>query len=196
MDAIYPIDGLEIRADGGRMRISGRFAYRDHGYDGRPGPRPQGTVRAGRVPVRRRGRGARHPSAYAGIPSMRRLPRKRSGSLVLVGFAADGLTFERRPCPNRTINRRSWQDTVRMIRAGLVGGISPGFRVPPRDVVPDAETIEPEAGQPWRGRIRVINQAVLFELSLVTRPAYPDTSKLTCGRGSRRRRPGGGGLWL
>ena len=28
MDAIYPIDELEVRADGGRMRISGRFAYR------------------------------------------------------------------------------------------------------------------------------------------------------------------------
>ena len=66
------------------------------------------------------------------------------------------------------------RDTVSMIRAGLVGGISPGFKVPPRDVVPDAEGLEPEPGNS-AVQVRVIRQAVLYELSLVTRPAYTET---------------------
>jgi len=66
-------------------------------------------------------------------------------------------------------------DAVRAVRAGLVGGISPGFRVPPPDAVPDAETVVPEPGNPGVG-IRSIRAAVLFELSLVTRPAYDETA--------------------
>ena len=67
------------------------------------------------------------------------------------------------------------RDAVAMVRSGLAGGISPGFRVPPRNVVPEAETLEPEPGNPGVD-IRVIRQAVLYELSIVTRPAYAETS--------------------
>ena len=66
------------------------------------------------------------------------------------------------------------RDAVRMIRAGLAGGVSPGFRVPPKRTVPDAETFEPEPGNPGV-QVRVINQAVLHEISIVTRPAYSET---------------------
>ena len=55
-------------------------------------------------------------------------------------------------------------DTVRMIRANLAGGISPGFRVPPVSRVANAEAFEPEPGNP-AVQVRVINQAVLHELS-------------------------------
>ena len=65
-------------------------------------------------------------------------------------------------------------DAVRMIRAGLAGGVSPGFRVPPKSAVADAETFEPEPGHPGV-QVRVINQAVLYELSVVARPAYSET---------------------
>lgn len=65
-------------------------------------------------------------------------------------------------------------DTVRMVQAGLAGGVSPGFRVPPSTAVANAEVFEPEPGNPGV-RVRVINQAVLHELSIVTRPAYSDT---------------------
>ena len=51
---------------------------------------------------------------------------------------------------------------------------SPGFRVPPQSAVPNAEELIPEPGNPGV-QIRVIRQAVLYELSLVTRPAYPET---------------------
>ena len=70
----------------------------------------------------------------------------------------------------------SWiKDTVLAIRSKLVGGISPGFRIPPKGTVPNAEELIPEPGNPGVF-IRLIRQAVLFELSLVTRPAYPDTA--------------------
>ena len=66
------------------------------------------------------------------------------------------------------------RDTIAMIRAGLIGGISPGFRVPPKAVVPNGERLEAEPGNPGV-QIRVIENAVLSELSIVTRPAYSET---------------------
>ena len=66
------------------------------------------------------------------------------------------------------------RDVVTMVRAGLIGGISPGFRVPPRSVVPDGERLEPEIGNA-AVQVRVIENAVLSELSIVTRPAYSET---------------------
>ena len=66
------------------------------------------------------------------------------------------------------------RDVVGMIRAGLIGGISPGFRVPPKSVVPNGERLEPEPGNE-AVQVRVIENAVLSELSIVTRPAYSET---------------------
>ena len=65
-------------------------------------------------------------------------------------------------------------DTVKQVRAGLAGGVSPGFRVPPVSAVANAEVFEAELGNPAI-QVRVINQAVLHELSIVTRPAYSET---------------------
>ena len=53
-----------------------------------------------------------------------------------------------------------------------MGGISPGFRVAP---IEGAEILVPEPGNPGI-MIREIREAVLFEISLVTRPAYPETT--------------------
>ena len=61
-----------------------------------------------------------------------------------------------------------------MIDLGLSVGLSPGFNVPPPDVVPGAEELVPEPGNP-DVLIRIIHAAVLFELSIVTRPAYPES---------------------
>lgn len=72
-------------------------------------------------------------------------------------------------------NQPTWmRDAVKGIAAGLFQGISPGFRVPPKSVVPGAVTYaeDPEADGVL---IRQINDAVLYELSLVTRPAYLET---------------------
>ena len=66
------------------------------------------------------------------------------------------------------------EDVVFMVEAGLAGGVSPGFRVPPASAVKGAETFEPEPGNA-AVQVRVVNQAVLHELSIVTRPAYSET---------------------
>ena len=65
-------------------------------------------------------------------------------------------------------------DVVKEIRTGRAGGVSPGFRVPPRNVVPDAEELVDEVGNPGV-QIRIVKQAVLHEMSIVTRPAYGST---------------------
>ena len=75
-------------------------------------------------------------------------------------------------------NENTWPshvvDAVRQIEMGLIGGISPGFMVPPKDVVPNAEEFLEEPGNP-EVLVRQINEAVLVELSLVTRPSYTET---------------------
>lgn len=116
---------------------------------------------------------ARDISLLVGHDFGQPLASRSVGSLSLSETAA-GVEFTAAlPPPNR---QPSWMvDTVRSIEAGLIQGVSPGFKVPPLDVVPDAETFEPEPGNPGV-EIRVIHQAVLFELSLVTRPAYAGTA--------------------
>lgn len=52
-------------------------------------------------------------------------------------------------------------------------GLSPGFRVPPSSVVPGAERLIAEPGNPSVS-IREINEAVLREFSVVTSAAYED----------------------
>ena len=66
-------------------------------------------------------------------------------------------------------------DTVKAVKANLMTGVSPGFRIPPRSVVPDAERLVPEPGNP-SVHIREIRQAGLYELSIVCRPHYSGTS--------------------
>ena len=68
------------------------------------------------------------------------------------------------------------RDAVLKIRAGLMTQVSPGFRVPPNSAVANAVELIPEPGNP-SVNIRRINQAILGEMSIVTRGAYgADTS--------------------
>ena len=67
------------------------------------------------------------------------------------------------------------RDLVLKINAGLARGVSPGFRVPPKSVVANAEELIPEPDNP-AVNIRKINQAVLYEMSIVTRAAYLESS--------------------
>jgi hypothetical protein len=70
------------------------------------------------------------------------------------------------------------QDVLGAVSAGLVLGISPGFRLPPERAVPNPEKIEDEGHDPENGAhnaiIRTVLAALLYEVSLVTRPAYPE----------------------
>ena len=64
-------------------------------------------------------------------------------------------------------------DIEKSIAGGLSTGLSPGFVVPPRTVVPDAERLLPEPGNPGV-QIRQIDHAVLREFSVVTSAVYED----------------------
>ena len=74
------------------------------------------------------------------------------------------------------------QDAVAQVEAGLATGLSPGFRLPPERAVPrdQAEEITEEPDKPEEGMhraiIRRIRQAILVEMSLVTRPAYQEAT--------------------
>ena len=102
----------------------------------------------------------------------RPLARKLNGSLLLRD-GDDALEFQAQ-LPAEGQRPAYMVDALMQMRAGLVGGLSPGFLIPPEDVVPGAQFIEPEAGNPGVS-VRAIRAAVLTELSIVTRPAYPTT---------------------
>ena len=62
-------------------------------------------------------------------------------------------------------------DLEKQIERGVTRGVSPGFRVPPPDVVPNATELIPEPGNPGV-KIRRVNQAVLREMSIVQAAVY------------------------
>lgn len=87
----------------------------------------------------------------------------------------DALTFEV-DLPDEVDMPTYMLDGVRMVRAGLLGGLSPGFSMPPPGTrgVGRAESFELEPGTGVE--IRVVEDAILYEISLVSRPAFHHTS--------------------
>ena len=114
----------------------------------------------------------RNVDLLSGHDFNRPIASMRAGTLKLTD-SDDALSFEATlPAESR---QPTWmRDAVLSVEGGLAPGISPGFRVPPASAVPNAEELIPEPGNPGV-QIRQINQAVLSELSIVTRPAYVET---------------------
>ena len=189
---------LEIRARGGSRTLSGRFPYnrtatvRDRGrvrkerfrsgafgWQIREFERLQEQVAQavkegveGAISDLRQELERRNVHVLAGHSFDRPLGSMLAGSARVVE-ADDAVKFEVDLPPEA--RQPSWvKDTVAAVEAGLVGGVSPGFKVPPASAVANAEELIPEPGNE-AVQIRQINQAVLHELSLVTRPAYSDT---------------------
>jgi HK97 family phage prohead protease len=103
------------------------------------------------------------------------LASKATGTLKMRD-TTKALLFEALITPE--IAATSWgSDFLAGLLAGLITGISPGFRLPPERRVAEAEKVEEEDYDPSRGMfgalIRTVLSALLFELSAVTRPAYP-----------------------
>lgn len=167
--SIFPLE-LEVRRGGGFSSFVGSFLYGS-----------RATVRdRGRVRKEEFAAGAfdfaleegREVHLLAGHSYAAPLASRRAGTLELESDA-DALRFRAKLPPDEA--RPTWmRDAVLATEAGLIAGVSPGFKVPPKSAVPDAEELIPEEGNPGV-MIRRIRQAVLFELSLVTRPAYPET---------------------
>ncbi len=158
---------LEIRQVGGKSVISGVFKYGMTGVI-----RDRGGVRKEQF-----GPGAFRYAIMenreakidilVGHDFGKPLANRAAGSLA-ISDSDSAVEFEA-TLPD---NPPSWvRDAELAIDAGLMKGLSPGFRVPPRNVVPDAVSIIPEPGNPGV-QIRVISAAVLREMSVVTNPVY------------------------
>lgn len=175
---------LELRRDrSGETRLAGRFPYGAYAVmsDGGRSGRPQKEVIASRAFEYRVNDPKEDIHFLLGHDYDHVLASKGTGTLSLRDTAA-ALTFE--AVISRAISETSYgRDALAVIGAGLAVGISPGFRIPPARAVPDAEEITEEPddgvidqqGQPRRGAlIRTVKAALLYELSVVTRPAYPE----------------------
>ncbi|NKL23479.1 HK97 family phage prohead protease [Rhizobium leguminosarum] len=144
---------LEIRAEGGATRLTGRFPYGSETTLGN-GKRERFATRAFRSRIEAR----ENIFLLAGHDPEKPLASTEAGSLTLRD-SDDALHIEARVAPTT-----SWaQDALAALAAGLTKGISPGFRVSPGgDIVTRSAD----------GLLRTVNAADLFEVSLVTRPAY------------------------
>ncbi len=144
---------LEVRAEGGATRLSGRFPYGPETAlgDGRREKFAPGAFRA-RVAA------GETNLQLAGHDPAKTLATTEAGSQTLRDDD-EALHIEARVAATT-----SWaQDALAALSAGLTKGLSPGFRVPA-----GGDMVTRAAG----ALLRTVHRADLFEVSLVTRPAY------------------------
>ena len=168
--------GLELRRAGdGSATLSGRFPYNKPAVlsDGGPTGRPRKEVIASRAFSYRVDRPDEDIHFLVGHDYGKPLASRSAGTLNLTD-GDDALIFSVILTPE--IQRTTWgADFLAAMAAGLVGGISPGFRIPPKRAVAEAEKVENEDPKLGTAIIRTVLAALLYELSVVTRPAYPST---------------------
>ena len=162
------VGSIEVRRSGGGKSLFGSFPY------GKMAVRSDsGRVRKERFAPRAFSfalREKREVHLLSGHEFSKPLASVRAGSLRL-SDSAKALTFE--ATIPAAAEQPTWiKDVSLALDAGLIGGISPGFRVA---AIEGAEVLVPEPGNP-AVMIREIREALLFEISLVTRPAYPETT--------------------
>ncbi|RNI20616.1 HK97 family phage prohead protease [Paracoccus pantotrophus] len=168
--------GLEVRKRAsGALALRGRFPYNKAAVltDGGRTGRPRKEVIASRAFSYRVERPKEEIHLLVGHDFGQPLASKGAGTLNLRD-ADDALTFEATITPE--MQEVSWvRDALASMAAGLIVGLSPGFRIPPERAVPDAEKVEEEDPSLGTAIIRTIYAALLYEISIVTRPAYPET---------------------
>lgn len=172
---------LELRRAGGKVRLRGKFPYNKTAVlsdGGRNGGKPKKERIRSRAFKFRIENPKEDIHLLSGHRYDRPLASRGSKTLEIVD-TDDAVEFEATIPPE--LEDVTWvRDVLASINAGLIVGISPGFRLPPQRTVKNAETIEHEPdkgpGTDMRGAIiRTINDALLYEFSLVTVPAYPET---------------------
>lgn len=177
--------GLELRKRAsGALALHGRFPYNKRAVlsDGGRTSRPKKEAIAPRAFSYR----INTPSDHGGKKDIhllsghdygKPLASVRSGTLDIQD-SDDAVTFV------ATITAEMQEvsyvkDVLAAVSSGLAIGISPGFRLPPKRAVAVSEMIEDEGYDPENGAhnaiIRTVLAALLYELSIVTRPAYPET---------------------
>ena len=171
--------GLELRKRAsGALALQGRFPYGKRAVlsDGGRTGRPKKEAIAPRAFAYRVERPEEDIHFLVGHSFDKPLASRGAGTLDLVD-GEEALTF------TATITEEMQEvsyvkDVLASIAAGLTLGISPGFRLPPKRAVPEPEKIEDEGMDPENGAhnaiIRTVLAALLYEISVVTRPAYPE----------------------
>lgn len=170
---------LELRASsrkGGR-RIRGRFPYNkkavlsDGGKTGRP---KKEQFAPGAFTYSLQSPADIH--LLVGHSFDKPLASKNNGTLTFQD-TPEALTLDAEIVPE-VADTSYARDAFALIGSGLAIGLSPGFRIPPPAAVPpdQAEIVEEEDPRLGRALIRTILQAILFELSIVTRPAYDEAN--------------------
>lgn len=171
--------GLELRKRAsGALALHGRFPYGKRAVlsDGGRTGRPRKEAFAPRAFAYRVERPEEDIHLLIGHSYDRPLASRGAGTLDLTD-SDDALTFAATITPE--MQEVSYvKDVLASIAAGLTLGISPGFRLPPKRAVPEPEKIEDEGHDPENGAhnaiIRTVLAALLYEISIVTRPAYPE----------------------
>lgn len=144
---------FEVRAENGASRLTGRFPYGAETSLGN-GRRERFAARA----FRSRIEAGENIFLLAGHDPEKPLASTEAGSLTLRDDE-DALHIEARVAATT-----SWaNDALAALAAGLTKGISPGFRVHS-----GGDMVTRSAD----GLLRTVTAADLFEVSLVTRPAY------------------------
>ena len=165
---------LELRREtDGSVRLRGRFPYNEPAVlsDGGRNGRPRKEVMASNAFEYRVNRPDEDIHLLVGHDYDHPLASRGTGTMTLRDTAA-ALIFE--ATVTRAIAETTHgRDALAMIGAGLAVGISPGFRIPPERAVPDAEEVTEEDPSEGMALIRTVKAALLYELSVVTRPAYP-----------------------
>ena len=171
--------GLELRRKSdGSARIAGRFPYGKRAVlsDGGRTGRPKKEVIAPRAFAYRVDDPKEDIHFLVGHSYDRPLASRAAGTLNIQD-TEEALQFEAILSPE--MQEVSYvRDFLAGMAAGLIMGLSPGFRIPPKRAVAEAETIEDEGHDPANGAhnaiIRTVHAALLYEISAVTRPAYSE----------------------
>lgn len=167
---------LELRDAGdGSRRLTGAFPYNSRAviHSGGNGQRPRKEVFAPGSLSFAIEDPDRDIHLLVGHDFNRPLASRKARTFLL-NDTDDALTFE--AIITQEIQASTWwTDFLAAFLSGLIGGISPGFSVAPRERVRVPEKTEDENPAEGNALIRTIFAAILFELSLVTRPAYPNT---------------------
>lgn len=168
---------LEERAARSRKRrVKGRFPYNKRATlsDGGRTGKPRKEVFAPRAFAYNVNRQEVDIRLLVGHDYGRPLASRGAGTLSLTDDD-EALSFE--AIITEELQEASWvRDFFAGFAAGLIRGLSPGFRIPPRRAVPNAERVDEEDPAEGFALIRTIFQALLFELSVVTAAAYQEAA--------------------
>ncbi len=170
---------LEIRRAKGATRLKGRFPYNTPAVlsDGGRRGRPKKEVIASRAFSYRVDRQEEDIHLLYGHSYDKPLASRGAGSLTLKD-TDEALLFEA-TIADEMRDVSYVRDAMAAVAAGLVIGVSPGFRIPPERAVKEPVSVSSEPDNPEHGQhraiIHTVNAALLYEVSLVTRPAYPET---------------------